>query len=59
MNSEGSPRRDRTIYVGAQAAADLALLQERWGLSRSATIARALHEAAAWGVLATRTEQGG
>jgi hypothetical protein len=43
-----------------EAAADLALLQERWGLSRSATIARALHEAAAWaGVLATHTEQGG
>ena len=59
MTSTRPPRRDRTVYMSDEAAADLALLQERWGLSRSATIARALHEAAAWGVLATRTEQGG
>ena len=52
MTSPLPPRRDRSVYMSDEAAADLALLQDRWGLSRSATIARALHEAAA------HTEQG-
>lgn len=39
------PRRDRNVYMSEDADADLAILQERWGLSMSATIARALREA--------------
>ena len=38
--------RRRDFYMTDEAEADLATLVERWGLSMSATVARALREAA-------------
>lgn len=38
--------RRRDFYMTDQAEADLEALVERWGLSMSATVARALREAA-------------
>ena len=47
MTSPRQPRRDRNVYMSDETEADLALLQQRWGLSMAATVARALREAAA------------